>query len=215
MKIFFYYFILFFGLSLSADFKYNLDDEYYPYTDVVKRESPKTIIVLAEGEKKDSSITVKNSMSSVVVDKANQVVNILSAKKAPTQPRDISKEEFEKIFTQLSKHIYAKSLKYLIYFKINSSTLESNEKINEIVEYSKNKKDLYIKIIGHSDTKGSLEYKESISRQRAENISKLLIKAGLVYENLSVEWYGDANLAVQTDPGVYEELNRRVEILIR
>ena len=79
----------------------------------------------------------------------------------------------------------------------------------------KSRKNLYIILIGHSDTVGLSELNYVMAQKRAEYVASIIRKSGLSYEHLQVESYGESDLAVLTPDKVSERLNRRVEILVR
>jgi OmpA-OmpF porin, OOP family len=69
-----------------------------------------------------------------------------------------------------------------------------------------------LRVVGHTDASGSLEYNQALSERRANHIAALLVQAGAPQSSLSVEGKGKTQLAVPTADGVREPLNRRVEV---
>jgi len=67
-------------------------------------------------------------------------------------------------------------------------------------------------VTGHTDRSGSDNYNQKLSDRRANNVAALLTKDG-VASGLTISGKGEKQPAVQTDDGVKEPLNRRVEIM--
>ena len=199
--------------------------DYYPYNMVVNdtngksskmfTKSTKTVVLLLDSEKKNASVVIENGMGSTVIDKVGQYVAITSPYATPSTPKDMSKEETIDMFGSLAFDKAEKSLKYIIYFDSTKSKLASNSKILNIIESLKSRKNLYIILIGHSDTIGLAELNYVMAQKRAEYVASIIRKSGLSYEHLQVESYGESDLAVLTPDKVSERLNRRVEILVR
>lgn len=70
-------------------------------------------------------------------------------------------------------------------------------------------------ITGHTDTVGSIESNDRISRNRAVAVREALIARGLKAALLRAVGRGERELRIPTADDVAEEGNRRVEILIR
>ena len=71
-----------------------------------------------------------------------------------------------------------------------------------------------ILVVGHTDTSGSTKYNLRLSERRAKAVADALVGSGVNQGVLSVDWKGEADLAVQTGDGVKEPLNRRATINI-
>lgn len=72
-----------------------------------------------------------------------------------------------------------------------------------------------IVVIGHTDTVGTLEFNDKLSRARAERMREMLIDMGLPGERIQAAGRGKRELLVPTDDSVSEARNRRVEINVR
>lgn len=72
-----------------------------------------------------------------------------------------------------------------------------------------------ISVIGHTDTVGSRENNDRLSRQRAEAMLAVLKAANVQAIDLEVAGRGERELIVPTADGVDEVRNRRVEINVR
>jgi len=72
-----------------------------------------------------------------------------------------------------------------------------------------------IVVIGHTDTVGSLDFNDKLSRARADRMRELLIERGLPGERIQAAGRGKRELLVPTEDNVSEPRNRRVEINVR
>jgi len=67
-----------------------------------------------------------------------------------------------------------------------------------------------IEVAGHTDTKGSVEYNQRLSEQRAQAVANQLIYNGVSAQRVAAVGYGESRPISSNDA-----MNRRVEILIR
>lgn len=72
-----------------------------------------------------------------------------------------------------------------------------------------------VQITGHTDTVGTSELNDGLSRDRATEIRAALVKRGLPVENAKVTGRGERELRIKTGDGVDEAGNRRVEVILR
>lgn len=67
-----------------------------------------------------------------------------------------------------------------------------------------------IEVAGHTDTKGSMEYNQRLSEQRAQAVANQLIYNGVSAQRVTAVGYGESRPISSNDA-----MNRRVEILIK
>jgi len=72
-----------------------------------------------------------------------------------------------------------------------------------------------VQITGHTDTVGTSESNDALSRERAMEIRTALVAQGLPVGNAKVTGRGERELRVKTADGVEEPRNRRVEVILR
>ncbi len=70
-------------------------------------------------------------------------------------------------------------------------------------------------VIGHTDTVGSDNFNDALSRQRAEVVRTALLARGIAADKVQAIGRGKREPAVPTGDGVAEPRNRRVEIQVR
>lgn len=74
---------------------------------------------------------------------------------------------------------------------------------------------MQIEISGHTDSKGSDDYNQVLSKKRAQAVVTWLISKGISKDRLTYEGYGEARpLASNDDEDEGRELNRRTEFKI-
>lgn len=66
-------------------------------------------------------------------------------------------------------------------------------------------------VAGHTDSSGSDQYNDRLSKQRAEAVARALAERGLT-DGVKVEWYGETKPRIDLPDGTRERENRRVEI---
>jgi outer membrane protein OmpA-like peptidoglycan-associated protein len=94
----------------------------------------------------------------------------------------------------------------------NSASLRGAEQIyRDIVALNADK----IILIGYTDTVGSAQSNEALSRLRVERVKQDLLRRGIAESVISVDWHGEEYLSVETGDNVDEQKNRRVEIYVR
>lgn len=105
----------------------------------------------------------------------------------------------------------------VVYFNFDQAeiTPAARLKIDAFVERMKPHAGAEIVISGHTDTVGSSEYNRQLSERRAEAVATELVRQGMnvrVMDAVALVAEGETDLAVKTEDGVREQLNRRVEM---
>jgi outer membrane protein OmpA-like peptidoglycan-associated protein len=72
-----------------------------------------------------------------------------------------------------------------------------------------------VQITGHTDTVGSAESNDALSRERAVEVRAVLVKQGVPVAAARTTGRGERELRVPTADGVGEPGNRRVEVILR
>jgi outer membrane protein OmpA-like peptidoglycan-associated protein len=106
--------------------------------------------------------------------------------------------------------------KRVVNFEFDQAILDEKAKtqLSEAAAQMKSTDDGRIRILGHTDDRGSKAYNERLSRRRAEAVKAYLRGKGVAADRMKVEWYGyerpvNAN---ETDDG--RARNRRVEVVV-
>ncbi len=70
-------------------------------------------------------------------------------------------------------------------------------------------------VIGHTDSRGSVEQNDAVGRQRAAAVAELLVGRGLPAARIAVQSRGEREPLVPTPDETDEPRNRRVEVRVR
>tara|TARA_Y100000590_G_scaffold357743_1_gene412758 strand:- start:12154 stop:12981 length:828 start_codon:yes stop_codon:yes gene_type:complete len=106
-----------------------------------------------------------------------------------------------------------KKILQIIYFDFDKSKL-TNVNIKEIKSFlDENKKNInkYL-IVGHTDTKGKIDYNINLSLDRAKAVKNILINYGIEKNQIKLLGKGEGDLAIKTSDETAHPANRRVEI---
>jgi outer membrane protein OmpA-like peptidoglycan-associated protein len=106
---------------------------------------------------------------------------------------------------------------YILYFITGKDELtpESQQMMEQIKAELTRRAYPEITVIGHTDSVGGPAYNDALSLKRAEAMRQRLVEAGISPELIKVAGRGSREMIVQTDAGVSEPRNRRVEINVR
>ncbi len=105
---------------------------------------------------------------------------------------------------------------YGILFDFDKDTLkpEFDQSLDEIAKLLTAKPELKLKIVGHTDNRGSAEYNMDLSQRRAANVAAALISGyGVDAGRLSSEGAGLAQPVASNDTEEGRAKNRRVELI--
>ena len=105
---------------------------------------------------------------------------------------------------------------FTLYFDRNDSTLGKDdiELVAEACKFAATLDRARFVISGHADTTGPEIYNDWLSARRAANVANAIRNDPRFREFLSVFEFGEKRLAIATDDGIAEPMNRRVEITI-
>jgi OmpA-OmpF porin, OOP family len=107
---------------------------------------------------------------------------------------------------------------YEIYFDTDKAELkpESGDALGEIAKLLKNKPQLKVLIVGHSDNVGAYDYNRALSERRAKAVVDALVQQhGIGADRLLAEGVGMAAPVASNDTEAGRTKNRRVELVKR
>lgn len=84
--------------------------------------------------------------------------------------------------------------------------------LTELAEAMQNCEDYRIEIGGHTDSQGSDEFNQDLSKQRAEAVLAAMAERGLPVANLTARGYGSSQPLASNDTADGREQNRRIEM---
>ena len=171
-----------------------------------------TLVVLLDGKKKNTSITVSTDKGSVLVDIPNQFISLLSKDVKPSSAQSLSEAELNEIIGDTLSNANKEQVSFTLLFE--GMKLLNQEQVQEILDAIAQRDTPYIKIIGHTDTIGSTADNLKVGLKRAKILEQLIIDANIDYLKIDTDSYSESNLAIPTEDNVFEVLNRRVEVFI-
>jgi outer membrane protein OmpA-like peptidoglycan-associated protein len=103
-----------------------------------------------------------------------------------------------------------------IFFDFGKATLkpESTSELERLKKLLQDESSMKIEISGHTDNKGSAEYNQKLSENRAKSVVDFLIKAGINKERLTYVGYGKEQPIASNDKEEGRQQNRRTEFKI-
>ncbi len=86
--------------------------------------------------------------------------------------------------------------------------------LDEIADWLNENPNLNVEIAGHTDSKGTDEYNQKLSENRAKSVYEYFISKGVKANRLSYKGYGESMPIATNDTDEGRQLNRRVELKI-
>jgi outer membrane protein OmpA-like peptidoglycan-associated protein len=107
--------------------------------------------------------------------------------------------------------------RYTVFFEVGGTTLTpaSQQIMTEALAAALARSGGDIVVTGHTDTKGSGEQNDQLSRRRAQEVAQLFVERQFPANRIEAVGRGERDLAVPTADEVDEPLNRRVTIEVR
>jgi len=99
-------------------------------------------------------------------------------------------------------------------FDQTNLSFESKESLDKLVKVLNAYKDTDIELQGHTDSKGSLAYNETLSEDRASSVSGYLSGAGIASNRMTIKGFGETVPKYDNSTAEGRSKNRRVEFLI-
>ena len=104
--------------------------------------------------------------------------------------------------------------KILFGFDQSNLTSEARTNLDKVVVVLKKYPDTNIEIQGHTDSKGTIQYNQSLSERRASSVSGYLSQQSVAASRLTSKGFGENAPKYGNENGEGQSQNRRVEFLI-
>lgn len=100
-----------------------------------------------------------------------------------------------------------------IAFQFDSYAVSEEQKpyLNEVAAKLKERKDVYMVVIGHTDNVGAAAYNNTLSKKRADSVKSYLVAQGVEGSRILVESYGFERPLESNSSPEGRAKNRRVE----
>lgn len=89
------------------------------------------------------------------------------------------------------------------------------QKIKQAEELGKIKQVTGVKVVGHTDSRGSVAYNQGLSERRATTVANYLVAQGISPSIISASGEGELNPVATNDTDAGRQQNRRVEITVQ
>jgi outer membrane protein OmpA-like peptidoglycan-associated protein len=124
------------------------------------------------------------------------------------------------VFGETLAALPAPPLSQPLYFKEGVAlTPDSETALRALLVTLKARKAVEVVITGYTDTMGTDEYNDQLSRDRAETVKQALLpiltEYGVAADSVTAVGRGKRELAVPTADNVFEPRNRRVDVTVR
>ncbi len=178
---------------------------------------PDNAIVLVPEDGSVGAATVSTRGGQVVLTQANTVVGIDDPTRAPDAPRSVAESDIRSVFRGALGAQPRRVRIFIVNFVVGEAEMlpDSQPQLQESVAYIRGLNAVDVSVVGHADATGSAAVNRTLALQRAQNIQRALVTAGIEPRLLTIASYGSANPLVPTPVGVPEPRNRRVEITVR
>ncbi len=103
-----------------------------------------------------------------------------------------------------------------IFFDIGLATLkrESFPELNRLLKLMRDRPEMNVEILGHTDAEGSDTDNQTLSQNRAQAVADYLEERGIARDRLTVNGYGESRPTASNETAGGRRLNRRVEVRI-
>ena len=146
-------------------------------------------------------------------DKPNYSNFSLISVEQPQFPKKVRIAKDEK--TQIEDEFETIELpKFNFYYDEIKTVQETDRQIVELANFLKKYPSLKLRIIGHTDNSGTVEYNETLSLDRANKVKKLIVDKGVNPKRLIAEGYGETSPITNNNTEEGKAKNRRVEFRI-
>jgi outer membrane protein OmpA-like peptidoglycan-associated protein len=106
------------------------------------------------------------------------------------------------------------SSKVLFAFDKSNLSEDAKTNLNKLVTVLNNYADTNIEVQGHTDSKGSEAYNQTLSEQRANAVSGYLANKGITSSRITIKGFGETLPKYDNESAAGRTQNRRVEFLI-
>lgn len=127
----------------------------------------------------------------------------------PDNEEDLANaQKYEGVFSPMDLYFSTASADYI-------KTDANRQFVDEAVKYLAANKDKKLVLTGHTDNDGEKVTNLRLSKARAEDVKRALIKAGIAADQLATKAKGEAQPKATNDTSAGRRANRRVDIVVQ
>lgn len=171
------------------------------------------IVLLPSSDGRESGLLVRDGRQEILLDRPFSSVRHLGSTLTYRASEDDVQERFSEALAMRPEWPSS----YILYFESGGEqlTAESTLAFEKIRREIGQRPASEVLVIGHTDSVGTAQGNDALSRKRAEAIRDKLIETGVPANKVEVVGRGEADPLIQTADEVDEPRNRRVEISLR
>lgn len=184
----------------------------------VSKYAEPTVQEMASTEEKSDSITSESTedllKSMLELKEASQQLSAHNPMMDEVSETDVA---LENSIDALNETLKMEQINNVL-FGYDSSALSNIAKaqLNDLIEILKTDRNLIVQISTHTDSRGSREYNEKLSKRRADSVKKYLEANGIDLQQVVLTWHGEEQLANACADGMkcdetLHQSNRRAE----
>lgn len=178
------------------------------------------VVLLPDPDGKVGEVQVTTRAGFQVLDKAGYATRVKDADDPPVAPERMKENKITDVFAAAlaaQPSLPYRFVSFDLFFATGTTKLinRSKESLPEIVTTIKGRGPKQIFVIGHADRVGTDSHNMKLSARRAHWVRDFLISRGIDSGALVVAFYGETAPRIDTEDGVAEQLNRRVEVIVK
>jgi len=174
------------------------------------------VVLLPDPQGRNTAIVVTNSGGTREIHDANHAVRLDHADTQPSAPFPLDPAAITRVFGAAFDAMPDPEVRFVLYFDEASDTLntESQATMAAILRAVQERRSTDVSVTGHTDRTGVAEANYKLGLRRAERVASMLRGQGVEDGSLFVTSHGESDPLVPTGPGVAEQRNRRVEVIV-
>lgn len=168
----------------------------------------------ADGRPGSGAITVIRGKTSTLLDSAYAAAELYSGSGASVA---VDSGDVKQVFGTAIDARPVLPRHFRVFFPSNSDRMmpQSEAELRAAIADIRSRPSYQVEVIGNTDTVATEMANKNLSVNRAQSVRRALVQAGVNDRAISVSGRADRDLLVPTGPGVPEQQNRRVEIVVR
>lgn len=178
---------------------------------------PKSTVILLDNNRTSNGVVVTTQGGITSLDAPYTQTKLTAPDIKPEAASRVDENTVLKKYAQTLNALPEIPVTLLFYFEEGTAQLtpESKAQTTALVDLITTREPCVVDIIGHTDTQGSAEVNYKLALERAQMVKFFLDELKVEIKEVSVKSYGESDLLIQTDDGVAEPRNRRVEVTVR
>ncbi|MGA6994400.1 MAG: OmpA family protein [Candidatus Deferrimicrobiaceae bacterium] len=183
----------------------------------IRKLNTQTAELIAQNQKLDQQRELEARRAQMAAEQARLAARMeaeLVAAKAKADADRLMKELAELKAKQTERGIVLTIGEVLFAFGKADLSPDANRSVNKLADFLKKYPNRNVLIEGHTDSVGSDEYNQELSRKRSESVKDRLVGFGIEPGRITTVGYGENYPAVSNNTPENRALNRRVEVII-